>query len=323
MSITKRFTSIVLSLLMILSLFAVRAPKNSSTYAYSGVHTSVIDDGSTDGSERLCDKWAELDSRIIVVHKDNGGVSSARNIALEMASGEYVTFVDSDDFIAPDTYSANMKYLIEHKDVDILQFPYCNYINDEEKLDFHTPPSSLLEGPEAIFRNWWSGTPLEYVSWNKLYKRNIWNDIRFNIGHTSEDTCLVADFVKRANKVYISECGLYYYQRARENSYTYQYGYDKHMDLFYAHVAIYQCFNMFPYMVSEKVLAFTRLYRRLITAKQTDMSEDIQDQLLLIKKYYPSWREIILSKHTEKLWLSIAKILGANLFVKMFLNYLK
>lgn len=291
--------------------------------SYRNIELILVDDGSTDGSSALCDEWVSKDQRVKVVHKENGGVSSARNVALEMAKGDYLTFVDSDDFLAPDTYSVNMDYLIGHDDVDIVQYPYCNYINDEMPLDYHRPSSNLLIGSEQIFRNWWSGSPLEYVIWNKIFKRSLWNDVRFCVGRTSEDTCLVAEFVKRAKVVYISEQGLYYYQRAREDSYTFHYGFDKHLDLFYAHAAIYECFPMFPDMVTEKVLAFTRLYRRLITAKQIDPSADIQYPLTLVQQNYPTWHEIISSQGTEKLWLSIAKILGADCFVRLFLRYLK
>lgn len=292
------------------------------TQSFCAFELILIDDGSTDKSSLLCDEWAAKDSRIIVIHQENRGVSAARNAGLEVAKGKYLTFVDPDDFIAPNTYSVNMEYFLDHQDVDILQYPYCNYVSDNEDVDYHKPSEVLLIGAEQIFKNWWSGSPLEYVIWNKIYKRYLWNDVRFNVGHISEDTCLVPIFVEKVRKVYISDKGLYYYQRNRIASYTYQYSFDKHLDLFYAHANIYDCFKLFPDMVTEKVLAFTRLYRRLIIAKQTDPSSDIKIPLKMIKQVFPSWHEIIYSKNTEKLWLSFAKILGVNLFVKLFLKYL-
>lgn len=292
------------------------------TQSYNEIELILIDDGSTDGSSVLCDEWAGKDSRIVVIHNENGGASSARNVGLEIAKGDYLTFVDADDFIAPDTYQVNMSYLLDHQEVDIIQFPYCNYVNDDEILDYHTPSASLLVGEEQIFRNWWSGSPLEYVCWNKIYKRHIWKDVRFWVGHTSEDTRLVSDFVKKAKYIYISENGLYYYQRLRIDSYTYEYDFAKHLDLFYAHAAIYECFQLFPNMVTEKVLAFTRLYRRLVTAKQNGMHENIRVPQELITKFFPTWYEILFSRQTEKVWLLIAKTLGPNLFIKLFLRYL-
>lgn len=282
----------------------------------------LVDDGSTDGSSLICDEWAIKDNRVVVIHQKNGGVSSARNIGLNIAKGEYLTFVDSDDFLASDTYKINMDFLLRHPNVDILQYPYCHYNNEQDITNFHCPSSMMLYGPEQIFVNWWSGTPLEYVIWNKIFRRSLWIDIHFSVGRTSEDTLLVAEFVKKANIVYISEKGLYYYQRFRKDSYTYVYDFDKHIDLFYAHAAIYECFMYFPAMVTEKVLAFTRLFRRLITAKQMNMEADVSEQLAFVSHNFPSWRDIIVSKKTEKLWLSVAKIAGVRLFTKLFLKYL-
>lgn len=300
-----------------------RCVRSILSQSYRDIELILIDDGSTDGSAALCDEWAAKDSRVVVIHQKNAGVSAARNAGLKIAQGDYLTFVDPDDFLAPDTYSVNMIYLQAHQEVDMLQYPYCNYINANEAPDYHRPASALLSGAEEIFRNWWSGSPLEYVIWNKIYKRFLWKDVRFNVGHISEDTCLVPKFVNQAKAVYISDQGLYYYQRDRVDSYTYEYSFDKHLDLFYAHATIYECFQMFPDMVTEKVLAFTRLYRRLITAKQTDPNADTKAAQDLITKSFPSWKEIYTSHDTEKLWLSVAKSLGCNLFMKLFLRYLK
>ncbi len=291
--------------------------------SYSNFELILIDDGSTDGSSLLCDEWVAKDSRIKVIHKENGGVSSARNAGLENFKGEYLTFIDPDDFIATETYGPNIAYMQDHLEVDMLQYPYCHYYNDDNISNYHKPSSSLLEGAEQIFKNWWSGSPLEYVIWNKIYKRHLWTDVRFNVGHISEDTCLVPKFVSKAKAVYISEHGLYYYQRERMDSYTFEYNFDKHMDLFYAHATIYECFKRFPNMRTERVLAFTRLYRRLITAKQANPTAEISESQEMITQLFPTWREIMISHHTEKLWLTIAKILGSKTFVRLFLRYLK
>lgn len=299
-----------------------RCVKSILFQPYHDIELILINDGSSDGSSIICDRWAQEDARVIVIHKDNGGVSSARNAGLEIVKGDYITFVDPDDFIAPETYVSNMNYLMEHNDIDIIQYPYCHYI-DSEIRDYHKPSAQIFRDERTIFASWWSGTPLEYVVWNKIYKRYIWNGVRFAIGRTSEDTCLVADFVKRARTVCISECGLYYYQRSRKDSYTYIYDYKKHLDLFVAHANIFKCFDMFPDMVSEKVTAYTRLFRRLITAKQAEPSADIHDCIVIVNQYFPTWREIFSSHNTDKLWLSVAKILGPDLFVKMFICYLK
>lgn len=290
--------------------------------SYQEIELILIDDGSTDSSALKCDCWAKKDSRVIVIHKPNGGVSSARNEGLKVLKGDYVTFVDPDDFLATDTYHANMHYLLAHPEVDILQYPYCHYINEQEITEYHKPPSQSIVGTENIFRNWWSGSPLEYVIWNKIFRQHLLLGIHFSVGHTSEDTILIPIFVRRAKHIFISEQGLYYYQRQREDSYTYHYDFRKHLDLFHAHAAIYECFSMFPNMTTEKVLAFTRLFRRLITAREANKEADISIPLSLARRFFPSWFEIITSNHTEKLWLCAAKLLGVNLFTKLFSAYL-
>lgn len=300
-----------------------RCVESILTQSYRNLELILVDDGSTDGSSAMCDAWAAKDQRVVVIHQENGGVSAARNTALKSATGDFLTFVDPDDFLESETYAANMDYLISHPEVDILQYPYCNYFNVEEPLDYHCPKETLLTGAEMVFCNWWSGSPLEFVIWNKIYKRQLWNDVRFNVGHISEDTCLVPRFVNQVHSVFISEQGLYYYQRERKDSYTYKYCFEKHLDLFYAHAAIYECFAQFPHLVTEKVLAFTRLYRRLITAKQADIQGDVREPLAFIGRNSLSWNEILNSQHTEKLWLSVAKILGPKLFVVLFVRYLK
>ena len=80
---------------------------------YSNLEIILVDDGSPDNCPAICDEWAKKDSRIKVVHKENGGVASARNAGLSAATGDYVAFVDGDDFIAPEMYSVLTQYLSE------------------------------------------------------------------------------------------------------------------------------------------------------------------------------------------------------------------
>ena len=87
-----------------------------------GMEVILVDDGSPDNCPALCDAWAERDSRIRVVHQQNRGLGAARNAGLDIAMGEYVTFVDSDDYLAADTFQHLMQRLEEQPDVDILEY---------------------------------------------------------------------------------------------------------------------------------------------------------------------------------------------------------
>jgi len=300
-----------------------RSIKSILTQSYEDLELIIVDDGSTDGSSEMIDVYAREDERVVVIHQQNGGVSAARNAALQVFKGRYVTFVDPDDFLSKETLEVHVEYLEANPDVDILQYPYCNYIDDNHAVDVILHDSATYSGRDEIFKAWWSGTPIEYTLCDKIFRREIWNGVTFNVGHISEDTGLAATFCQRAKKVYISEKGMYYYQRNRADSYTYHYSFDKHIDLFNAHYTIFQLFNHYPNMTTEKVLAFTRILRRLIQAKEECPQADISIQQQQLIHISPSLREISRSENTEKIWLYAAKILGIKCFMKLFLLYLK
>ena len=300
-----------------------RSVRSILTQSYGDFELIIVDDGSTDGSSEMVDGYALEDERVVVIHQQNGGVSVARNAALQVFKGRYVTFVDPDDFLSKETLEVHFEYLEKHPDVDILQYPYCNYIDDNHPVDVVLHNSATYSGCEEIFKAWWSGTPIEYTLCDKIFRRAMWNGVTFNVGHISEDTGLAATFCQRAKKVYISEKGMYYYQRNRADSYTYHYSFDKHIDLFNAHYTIYQLFEKYPTMTTEKVLAFTRLFRRLIQAKQECPQADVHIQQQQLIHIFPLFSEISRSESTEKVWLYAAKILGVKCFMKLFLLYLK
>ena len=164
---------------------------------YHDYEIILIDDGSTDSSGEICDTYAQKDSRVKVVHKINGGVSSARNIGLQMIKGKYLTFIDPDDFINIDTYEENMNIMINNSEIDILQYPFCK-LHSTKYVETPTNNCQYIKGTEAIFSNWWSGSPIHYSIWNKIFKKEIFNHITFLEGHVSEDTRLLVDFCKKS-----------------------------------------------------------------------------------------------------------------------------
>ena len=290
--------------------------------SYRNFEIIVVDDGSTDNSLEICDHYAQRDNRICVVHKVNGGVSSARNVALGLAKGKYLTFVDPDDFVDSETYKWNMEYLNTHCDIDVLQFPYCDYYS-ATRIENHIIPSMVIVGKHDLVKNWWSGALISFSIWNKIFKRHIFENVTFKEGHVSEDTQLIPTFCDRVSSLYISQNGMYFY-RQRQSSYTSHYSFSKHIDLFDAHYSIYGMFSLYPDLYNEKVIAFTRMFRRLIIAKRENPESDIKTQIQLLTNSFPSWKELIKSKGTEKRFLGTAKLLGVKCFLNldiMWLNY--
>ena len=280
----------------------------------------MVDDGSTDDSGKICNQYATRDPRFKVIHKPNGGVSSARNAGLDVCRGKYIAFVDPDDSLAPDTYE-NIYYLEAHPEVDLVQFPYYNCYPDgkTEKLDL---PARTISGKEQLLLNWWSGSILHFSNLNKIFRRSVFENLRYRLGHLSEDTYLVADFVERAETAYISEKGGYFVL-LRSDSQSAQYTFSKHIDLFEAHFRTYSKIAIYPLLKPVRVEAFSRLFRRLISARLSAPEADIRPYLEQVKKQVPLWSDIF-ANHNKSLfpWIVTLKILGVNRFARLFTQYL-
>ncbi|GEN76168.1 glycosyltransferase family 2 protein [Chryseobacterium hagamense] len=174
----------------------------------------LVNDGSPDNCGEICDNYALLDNRIKVIHKVNGGLSSARNSGIEIARGEYLSFIDSDDFISEDYYLKNMEYLNENNDVDMLVLQVCHYDGNKNRIVKNIP--QLLQDKDSIFNYLLS---MNYIgaAWLNIYKKKIFNTIRYPEGSIYEDGYILPDIIQSIKKLYLSNVGIYYY-RNRENS---------------------------------------------------------------------------------------------------------
>ena len=175
---------------------------------YSDLEVLVIDDGSTDGSGALCDRYAERDQRIRVVHQANAGLSAARNAAMDLMQGEFFTCVDSDDWLTEDAFSAPMSYLEANPLVDVLELVLAqgSELTSEEALR-HLADLSGVTG----------------MAWGKIYRTETMGRLRFPVGRPYEDTPFVFEALARANRYrYLSWLG-YHYRIARSGSITESY----------------------------------------------------------------------------------------------------
>lgn len=183
---------------------------------YKNLEIILIDDGSTDKSGEICDLYKEVDNRIRVIHKKNSGVSSARNIGLDIAKGDYIGFVDSDDFI--DLMMYEKLYLqIEVNDADMIK---CNFIevkkNKIQNDIVSTGDVTIYTREEALYnficKEYSHNKPFKTVVWNALYKKELLENIRFPEGLLYEDGYISPKlFLKSKKLLYLDEC-LYYYR---------------------------------------------------------------------------------------------------------------
>lgn len=165
---------------------------------YRDLEIILIDDGSTDRSGDICDEYGKKDERIIVIHQSNQGSASAKNAGLRKSSGEYLAFVDSDDFLQEDAYEFMVKQLEEYC-ADIIQGcfrkVYQKFYRDVNKI-IEMQILDTSEFLELFTKDWTCG-----LLWDKLYKRDIFKDIYFKEGHKIDDEFFTYKGVMNSKKI--------------------------------------------------------------------------------------------------------------------------
>jgi len=158
----------------------------------------LVDDGSPDSCPKMCDEWAEKDSRISVIHKENGGLSEARNAALDIAKGDYVTFVDSDDWLDEGTYKAILNLM---DDNDIVEYPVAHRLSLSDRSYENMDDYWLKE--QAYTHTF---------AWNKVYRRTLFNGIRYPKGKVFEDVYTLPLLLRKAKRISTTSQGCYHYE---------------------------------------------------------------------------------------------------------------
>ena len=172
-----------------------------------GMELILVDDGSPDGSPALCDAWMSRNAMVRVLHKCNGGLSDARNAGIDIARGKYITFVDSDDFVEKGTYKSLLEWLMCNAECDILEFPIKHIGSDRRATPRFT---------DRIFssaRQYWYVTEAweHTYAWNKIYRRSMFDDVRFPVGCVFEDVYTLPQLLCRNPRVATSSHGTYCY----------------------------------------------------------------------------------------------------------------
>lgn len=183
---------------------------------YRNIEIILVDDGSPDDCGAICDEYAKRDARICVIHKENGGQSSARNMALDICTGDYLLFVDSDDWIENDAIEKLYHYISIY-DCDCIVFNHYA-VYEKKKILFDTTGNCLYSTEEIkhkyIMDYWFS-----YI-WDKFYKRRVWENIRFPVGMTYEDRYVMPALMKNCESICCVLDALYYYDRSNMGSTT-------------------------------------------------------------------------------------------------------
>lgn len=179
---------------------------------YSNLEIILVDDGSTDHCGEICDSFSKLDRRVKVIHKENGGLSSARNAGLEVAKGEYVGFVDSDDWIAEDMYETLCAAMRD--DVDITCSGRVYISSDGRYNKFYTGKAKKYTKEEAL-EEMLLLREIDVSACTKLFRRTLFEGVYFPLRRVSEDIPTVYSIIRKArNVVHVGKAKYFYFYRA-------------------------------------------------------------------------------------------------------------
>lgn len=181
---------------------------------YEALEVILIDDGSKDDSGAICDQYAAKDPRIQVIHQKNGGAAAAKNAGLRVATGEYLSFVDSDDYLEPNVYGY-MLNVLKSENADAAQFAFRDVYRQRSEDQVFCSGRSAVDGKAFLIR-----FPTDWTCallWNKLYRRALFDGIFFEEGHKIDDEYFTYQGIMNAGKVVCDDRIIYNY-RSRASS---------------------------------------------------------------------------------------------------------
>ncbi|MGI6180371.1 glycosyltransferase family 2 protein [Butyricicoccus intestinisimiae] len=213
--------------------------------SYTNLEILLIDDGSTDKSGEICDSYKIQDDRIKVIHKKNGGLSDARNVGIEAASGSYIGFVDSDDYIDKDMYEVLYRNIIQYNaDISMCK---ARLVDNQKiiKDTFHEDTVQVFDTKKDILQAIYLGHGASIAVPLKLYKKEIFFHIRFPVAKTYEDAFVSWPIIKNAKRMVLQEISKYNY-RQRAGSITHAKKYTQNiLDVMEAYQDNYNAISVF------------------------------------------------------------------------------
>ena len=255
---------------------------------YFNLEIILVDDGSPDKCPVICDEWAKRDSRIKVIHKNNGGLSDARNKGLDNATGEYVMFVDSDDKIHPQMIEIMLEEM-KNNNAEICVGSYRRIRLIDEQFQNINPYETKIISKNSAFMNFYSEKEEQFVTaWGKLYKRKLFKEIRFPFGKLYEDTYVTFMLYDIANKIIEIPLQFYYYLQ-RNDSIMGINNLSRYEDLYLGYFRRMEYFKKHNYNVeyeTQRMAIEYGLHGIYTKAKNSNDFQNIKIARKFYKKYY-------------------------------------
>ena len=217
---------------------------------YKAIELILVDDGSPDNCGKICDEYAKKDKRVRVIHKTNAGVSAARNSGLEIASGNYATFVDSDDYIEPEMYG-NMMEKVHQDNCDVVMCDCIKDFTDHSEIYTHDIRAGFYDKEQLVNEYYPHLLMMENVeypatisNWLILFNRNKLGNLRYVVGvRYSEDLLFGAQLVYNTDSFYYMKEQAYYHYYMNPTSATHKFTVDKWNDYKTLHFEINKYFS--------------------------------------------------------------------------------
>lgn len=288
--------------------YLIRCVESIISQDYTDIEVMLIDDGSTDGSGEICDELAEKDNRIIVIHKKNGGLSSARNIALDMVKGEYIFFVDSDDYIMPGILHELYHACVENN-ADIA---CCGYISGKKKY-YCDKKTEILNSVEAA-KKMFICDGIDSNAVCKLYVKSLFKRIRYPLC-AYEVVPVTYKIILRANKIVnIHQAGYYIEKRAGSITRA-SFGVN---NLLYVTMAEEEYFavqkryqELGPYAYTFYLNALVSMRER---AEEVEKGNDIYEKQKIEESFNRQFKKIMMDKMLTKRKKCIAVLIRLGLY---------
>lgn len=278
---------------------------------YQGIEVILVDDGSFDCSPELCDQYAQTNSFVRVIHKQNEGPSIARASGLKMANGQYVAFVDSDDYIEPEMISTMIANF--HDDVDIVE---CGYfvVSDEGKVikTVELVPEVIKGARESLMHYSVKRNTTNYL-WNKLFRVDLFQNVVFPDLYAGEDSCLLTQLFAYAKGTSTINTPLYNYVMTPESLCRKPFS-EKNIDNIYAGEFMFDFYSKhFPDLVVFPALHIcsyaARLYSQIKNSDLHNKTEKQESMLKYFNKYY---------KYSKNKFAKSNSSLNKSMLIKLF-----
>lgn len=178
---------------------------------YTNIEIILVNDGSKDDSGKMCDEYKQKDNRIKVIHKENGGLSSARNCGIEIMSGSYVTFIDSDDYVCTN-YVEQLHDMIVDNNCDLSMISYGMIFDEEYSInEGKIIDETIVLNRKSTIIEMMKLRSISQMAWGKLYKSNLFKEIRYPVGKLYEDLAVIYDILLLTDKIAYNPSKLYKY----------------------------------------------------------------------------------------------------------------